>query len=428
VTSRTDDRVAPLFWVKVGPPSKTGPAQPSGGEQVDQSVRITSLKFEDDEAKPDKLTLVVDNYDLAALDSSLWRKGNIIEFQYGYPGRMSPQRTAVIQTVKGFLKLTVEAQSGDVIMNRKPDVSRVWKDVKRSDVVREIVKAYGYADDQLDIEDTVVVVPQVTQGPFTDYQIIQQLKWREGFEFWVDFAGVHFKKRVKDRPPIKVYTYFTEPGRGEMLGEPTIEDDISAGRKKVGAIVVRGTDPLTNERFEVRADNSTAQGRTALMPTQTVHELLDGSSGESTGEMKSIEGNGSEIVAPTTETTKAGAERQAKAHFEKVQMRAVKMGFSAIGDPGVQAKCVIRIEGIGKTYSGLWYARSVTHELSATNEAYKMSLKVSTDGVNGGTGGGAGPANPIGPPTAATQNPNTTGDAVPPDNLPLTEDSGEALQ
>lgn len=383
---------APAVYVRVGPPGAGGASLADVTSQVDESARVQSLRFEDDEQKPAKLTLTIDNFDLVHLDVPLWRNGNVVEFQFGYVGEMSPPRTAVIQSVKGFTKLTVEAQGNDSMMNRRTREDRVFESVKRSDVVRQILREYGYTDDQLRIEDTVVVHPQITQGPATDYDFIRQLAWREGFEFFIDFDGAHFHKRELGQRPIKTYRWFTDPKAGELLSV-NIDEDLSGPQRKAGAVVMRGRDPMTKETFEVRADNDTVQRKT-LMPVMAVVGATAGAVGAgagSTAQKALLAATGVELLVPAAELTRAAAERQAAAHFEKVQMRATKLTLSVRGEPNLIAKSVIAVEGIGQTYSGRYYVRSVTHELQPGGEVYRCSVKASSDGrADAGSGVGVG--------------------------------------
>jgi phage protein D len=397
----------PAVYIRVGPPAPGAGGRADGAKLVDETVRILSLRFEDDEQKPDKLMLSIDNYDLSHLNSSLWKEGNVIEFQYGYVGRMSPPRTAVIQKVNGFTRLNVEAQSADVLMNRLARPERVFKQMKRSDVVREIVKAYGYSDDQLRIEDSGDVLEQITQGPFTDYQLIRQLAWKQGWEFWIDSAGVHFGKRPLDRTPSKTLRYFTEPGKGELLGEPSIELDVSPGQQKVGAVTMRGRDPVTGKPFEVRADDASTTDRTVLQPSRTVQEVLVvDAAGQVTTRTEPGVVNGTELVTPTTETTEAGAQKQATAHYAKLQMRAIKLGVPLRGDPNFAAKTVFRMEAIG-AYSGLYYARNVVSDVNP-GAVFRQAVKATTDGRGSGAGGGPGGA-PANPPASGNPNPGGGG-------------------
>ena len=253
------DRSAPTFWVAV--------RGPGSADAVDvPRRRILSLSFEDEETKADKLVLTIDNYDLSQFDSPAWQPGNAVIFQFGYPGAMSPVREAKIQQVKGFNPLTVEAHGEESSMNKRPRTDKMWENTKRSDVVREILQGYGFADIQLFIQDTQQALEQITQGGLTDLQLLRSLAQREGFEFYVDHDGVHFHPRKLDQPPIRTWVYFTDPGRGDILSVNT-EDDRKPG--KPGAIVAQGRDPITKESFEVKVDGTTST-MPALAPERTV--------------------------------------------------------------------------------------------------------------------------------------------------------------
>lgn len=396
----SNEHTAPGFFLRVGPPTLAGGGYRATSEDLVQlDAKVLSLKFEDDEQKPDKLTITVDNHDLRLLDTDLLAKGNVIAFQFGYPGRTSPARTAVIQSVKGFQLLTVEAHSDEVTMNRVARPDRVLRNMTRSEAVRTILKEHGYSEDvvRFDIEDTKEVRDTITQGPQTDFQFIRELAQREGFEFYVDFDGVHFHRRRLDQKPIKTYRYFTERGRGEVL-TVSIDDDIAPERRKAGAITMVGSNPDTGQRFAVRVDNTTIGGHPTLMPTLTVHEAKI-----EDPQAKAHRTSGSELVLRTSEKTEEAAKRQAEAWWRKLQLRAVKLTLGVVGDPNMVAKSVVRVEGIGQRFSGLYYVRTVVHELNPS-APYRMTLKLSTDGHNMATGGGE-LGTPPGPAASGTQNP-----------------------
>jgi hypothetical protein len=373
------DRAAPRFYVRV---------RVGGAEPVEVGDGITGFRFEDDETKTDKLTLSVNNYDCAALDGPLWVPDNVVEFQFGYPGRMSPPREAVIQKVTGFATLQVECDSKDSLMNRRQRTDRTWLNVKRSAVVREIVGGYGFTDDLLHIEDTELVVPSVTQARMTDLQLIKSLAAREGFEFFVDFDGVHFHKRNTKQKPIRTLTYFADPGLGDITNA-SMEVEKRAG--KPGAVTLAGKDAVTGEPFKVTADNqSTAGERTALAshtevagPDDQVVESIDAFGNSSTtvssGVATSTTPSQQELVAPTSEASAAAAQRVANGAYEKQQLRGATLTFTTVLDPLLFAKATLRIEGVGKKLSGNWYVKHVVHDVYAAT----TSLKLAREGLNG---------------------------------------------
>lgn len=371
------ERSAPRFYVSIRAPGATS------AEPVDVSESVTSFSFEDDEAKTDKLTMTVDNYDLSAIEGDLWVTDNIVEFQFGYPGAMSPPREAVIVKVTGFNPLKIEADSKDCLMNRIQRTSKSWEKVKRSDVVKEIVKGYGYDDDKLHIVDTKLVIDHITQGRMTDLQLIKSLAVREGFEFFIDFDGVHFHKRSTKDKPHKTLIYFTDPGEGDILN---IEIELDK-RAKHGGIRLEGRDGTTGDPFSVRADNTTTPDRSGLADNIGLHgeeaktiEAVDGVTGQTyEATPADVKDSAQELVGQTSETSEAAAQRLANGLFQKQQLRAAHLTVHVVLDALLFAKAVVEIQGIGTKLSGNWYVKNAKHDVETGLTVFKCSR----DGLNG---------------------------------------------
>lgn len=362
------DLSSPGFYVSVlAAGSSTEERAPEG--------RVISLSFEDDEKKPDKLTLSIDNYDLTQFESPLWQPTNVVIFQYGYPGAMSPPRRMKIQKVKGFNPLTVEALGDEAEMNKiRGDGTERWTQKKRSEIVREIAAKYGFKPEQMHITDTEIILPQVTKGVMTDLQLLRSLAEREQFEFYVDHDGIHFHPQNSGQAPLRKITYFTD-GTGIIEGYPTLDDDRAPG--KPGGFVLKGRNQMTKESFTVRGDDSTSSSRTALAPERTAFTGYDDSAPPAGAQL---------WTAPTTELTKESAERLARGAYTRQQLKSVGLTLPCRGDASVAAKSVLEIDGLRATLSGLYYVTNAKHDLGA---GYKMTLKVRRDGRGaGGAGGG----------------------------------------
>ncbi|NUP12877.1 MAG: hypothetical protein HOW73_43110 [Polyangiaceae bacterium] len=365
----------PGYIISVGPPGGTP-------ERVDD-VRVLSLTFEDDESKADKLTLLIDNYDLSQFHSPRWRKGNIIYFQFGYIGNLSPPREATIQKRKGKNPMTVEAQGKEAQLNKIHKV-RTFEQMKRSDIARKIAKEYGVRDEQLHIEDTELVLEQMVQASMTDLQMLRDMANREGFQVYFDYDGFHFHRRKLADPPVHVLTYFIDQEGGDLL-DFNIEDDGKAGNQ--GGVVLQGRDPLTKEDIDERADRSTESDRPTL---GSVIDVIDAKTATSkdvvaTTDVAQARAIAQEVVMPSTETTKAATRRQATGVFLDKQLSALKLTTPCIGDPKFEAKKVAELRGIGQELSGRYYATNAKHELK---DDYKMTVTWKRDAKTGGSGGG----------------------------------------
>lgn len=351
-------RTEPVFYVTVKP-------EGAGAERVDLSERVLSFTFEDSEKKADKLVLTVDNWDLSNFDDPVWKKGNLLEVSWGYPGDMAPAREVVIQKVTGFQVLNVEGHAKSVLMNKLARC-RTFENKKRSDVVREIAQENGYGGSLQDIEDTGAVLPVITQARMTDAQFLRRLADREGFEFYVDFDGLHFHQRRLGQRPVRVLRWYTAPEVGEVISL-NIENDVTA---KPGAVRVRGRDPLTRRDIDERGSNSTTS-RDSLAP---VIEIVDPETGSTRLERRNV----SEEVRSSAEPSAVTARREADARFRRAQHTTVELSATVLGDPSLLAKTVVEFQGISQRLSGKYYVKEAKHKIDSSG--FTVELKCIRDG------------------------------------------------
>lgn len=351
-------RTEPVFYAKV---------QPEGGsaERVDLSERVLSFSFEDSEKKADKLVLTVDNWDLKNFDDPVWRKGNILEVAWGYPGEMAPAREVVIQKVTGFQTLSVEGHAKSVLMN-KTVRCRTFENLSRADVVRKLAQENGYGSSLQDIEDTEAVLPVIAQARLTDAQFLKRLADREGFQFYVDFDGLHFHQRRLGQRPVRTLRWYTPPEVGEVLSV-NIENDVTA---KPGAVRMRGRDPMTRRDIDERGTNATTP-RDTLAPTI---ELVDPETGSTRLERRNV----SEDVRSTPEATSATARREAQGRYRRAQHLTVELSATILGDPSLLAKTVVEFQGIGQRLSGKYYVKEAKHKIDGSG--YTVEVKCLRDG------------------------------------------------
>lgn len=353
-------RSEPVFYVKVAPEGGTS-------ERVDLSQKVLSFQFEDAEKKADKLVLTVDNWDLANFDDPVWRKGNILEVAWGYPGEMAPAREVVIQSVKGFQTLNIEGHAKSVLMN-KVARCRTFENKSRSDVARELAQENGYGASMQDIEDSGEVLPDITQARMTDAQFLRRLANQEGFEFYVDFDGFHFHQRRLGQRPVRVIRWYTAPEVGEVISI-SIENDVTA---KPGAVRVAGRDPMKRKDIDEKGSNSATKRDTL----GDVVELVD----PETGATRLAKRNVSEEVRPSADASAGTAKRQADAQFRRSQQTTVELSATVLGDPSLLAKTVVEFQGLGQRLSGKYYVKEAKHKIDGSG--YTVELKCLRDGTS----------------------------------------------
>lgn len=351
-------------------------------------VRLLSLRFTDDEKKMDTVVLTVDNRNLDQLDGDLWELGNRIAFQFGYPGHMSPIRQATITCVKGFQVLTIEADADEIVMGRVQRTERLWEGVRRSDVARELAREYGFSEAQIFVEDSPYTVESITQAGSNDHQLLRRLALADGYEFYIDHDGFHFKARDLDATPIRVLTYFADPGVGDIL---SLEMETDRKIAKPGKISAAGKDATTGQSFLVTADNASNADRTALVPTAAAvgpddEEGLafDVKTGQQfTVKVPRVKSEGVAVVAPSNEKTRDHAQQSVDAAYRQNALKGATLTMKIIGDPTLFAKKLIRLKGAGLKLSGNWYVTSASHALTGD---YTTTLKLGRDNLKGAAG------------------------------------------
>lgn len=364
------DRSGPIFYVKVSPRGRPG----EQSERIDVSTKVTSFSYEDDESKADKLMIEIDNYDLSEIDSGRWVEGQTLEVAWGYQGNLSPARSCVIKKVTpGPRKLKIEAHGEAVLMDR--DIrSKTFENMKRSEVVQEIALANGYGLDRLHIQGTEIRFDSIVQARMSDAQFLRHLANREGFEFFVDFDGLHWHERDLGQKPIREVTYFTDKA-GEII-DWSVEGNLT---NRASTVKTKGRDPIAKTDIEGEANNSTETGRNTL---GSVVISVDPRTGERSTN-PAVENTRHEEVQPTTETSADAAQREAAGRFKKSSVNSFKLKLKMVGDPGLVAKSVINVKGISERLSGRYYVSKVKHDLT---RGYQLDVLCKRDAASRGNG------------------------------------------
>ncbi len=369
---------AALAKAKATPAPPAPPPVPPTTD-IDLRGKILSFEYEEDEKKPDLLKLTINNQDLSAFDDEIWSKGTSLFVSWGYVGNTTPVREMIIQSVKGALQLTIEAHGKGTLMNKLAR-SRVFENMTRSAIVKQVAQENGYQKDEvLHIRDTEVVHPIVTQAKQTDAQFLKRLADIEGFEFFIDFDGLHWHPRDVGQKPTRLLMYYLPPEVGDVVSF-SIDNDVTA---KPGAIVLKGRDPLKKQDINAVGSNATTPRPTL----GTATEIVDPASGKATVEYNTA----SQDVRTTSQTDPAAVKKEADGQYTRTQQTAVQLTVNMVGDPAILAKTVVEVGGLGKRLSGNYYIKNAKTVINGSG--YSLALKTVTDsgGLHKNTGAGAKP-------------------------------------
>lgn len=326
------------------------------------------MSYEDEEAKADKLTLKIDNFDLSNFDEPLLAKGVTLEVQWGYPGNVTPMRTCVIQSVKGFQALTIEALDKGILM-AKDTKSRTFEKMTRSAVVAQIAKEEGYEHERVHIEDTVNVYETIVQARMSNALFMKTLAGKEGFEFYIDFDGLHWHRKNLGQKPLREFIWYG--GDGDLI-DLNVENDVTA---KPAAVVAKGRDPVKKENFEVKADDKNTQ-------RAGTGQILDAINPRDATTGDTLAPAGTASTNPTTEPNAAAAKATVDGQFRQAQITLVQITGKSIGDPSLVAKSIVKISGI-RSLSGNYYISTVKSTINASG--FSQEWKAKRDGKNAST-------------------------------------------
>lgn len=330
---------------------------PAEGQQVIRA-KIKQLVYEDNDDKADALRLTVDAFDLAYYNDPWIKGGDLLKVKFGYPGVLSPLIEGVVSKIKGSgSMLTIESNGKEYLFNRtvKP---RTFTNMRRSDVVREIVTAYGYGSNA-EIVDTEIVFPVIRQSKLTDHQMIVEMAKREGWVFYIDANGLYFGPRKLDGPVIRTID------RSDMYHPGfNVESDLFA---RPGTVTAKGRDPDKKKNFTATANNDTTKGAPVLSHTR---EVVD----EQTGATSFQKTAATATTVATTARTEADAKRQVAGIYQNGQLGAVKGSFSKEGE-WLPAKSIVQLTGIGAILVGKYYLTQVTHTVGDSSYSIKVQCR-----------------------------------------------------
>lgn len=390
------DLLGPLFLLKAG-----------NKLSEDIAADVTKFEFNDDEKKNAQLKLVVANRGLKYLDDDRFREGVNFEVRWGYVNDISDVFKAYIVRAKPVFPQdgvpTIEMVAFDVRreMNKRGQPKN-WGPVQSSDVAREIATRYGL---QADIEDSMDnrKNDRLQPASMTDIQYLQSLASPINFDCYVEGDTLHFHHKRYELSPSLVFWYYSD-ARGTLLDfSPEIDTSKPPGQGKTGADTKTGA---AHKKSATDADTGTKLGRVTINAgdakvgdVQNDPTVLVGIGEYPYGKTYSMVAdigamNKYYIEKATAEHDAKVAAIHAVADRQKVDMSAVKASATIVGTPRLKAKQNIRIEGVGRTYSGVWRVESVVHTISADNQTYVCKLKLTRNALNkpkdNSKGGGSG--------------------------------------
>lgn len=355
----------------------------------DVSPRVERFEYVDSVASLDaKLVLTVNNWDHYFFEHPAWLKGNLVRFFWGYPGRIQGPKYAVVDSVRGFSRLTITCLGSATLSNEQK--SHVWSNTTRAQIIATLVRQGRFPRVTKVAIDGGTPTPagvflatlaafratpivafsallrekprDFQQAACTAWQFALQLADDIGYELYVEDDALHFHSKELNQVPIRRYEWYT--GAGDFLD---FELQEWRAQDRAGAITVFGYDPVERKSIESTGSNATTQrdtlGKQGTVAQETVLKAERG--GSLVGSIRTI--------APHTDP--ASIKNTADAQFRGLEMGEIEATARVIGDPRLKKARLIKLAGVSQPLSGNYYIEEVAHQLDSSGYTCHMKLR-----------------------------------------------------
>ena len=324
---------------------------------TDVSSDITSLSVNDKMDAADECSITLSNRGLRWTESELFREGSDVEVKLGYhtdelQSVFSGEVTRLAPTFPdgGVPTLRVTAYGRFHRLTRSKRTRR-FDDAKDFEIAQEVAEGVDLASV---VEETATVRDYVLQRNQTDIEFLRELAERNHFVIRVIGNTLHFHKPHYDAAEACRLLW----GRDLKSFEPTLNT-----ANQVSRVIVRGWDPLAKEEIEGIAERGDQQVPRNL-----------GSGGPERAE--EAFGDSTQVVVDRSVGSVSEADELARAILNRTAETFITGRGSCVGRPEIQVDSVLRLEGLGRRFSGYYHVKSATHTL--TQSGYLTSFEVRT--------------------------------------------------
>ena len=327
---------------------------------LDAHADVISITVHEDIDAASMFALEMNNWDMVKrkitwADHDLFKEGNIVEIQMGYINQL----TKLMEGEITGLEPEFSAKNPPTLIVRGYDrrhrllrsrITRSFTQLKDSDIASQIAGEMGLT---AQTEDTGVTLDYILQHNQTNMEFLQDRAQRIGYEVMIKDNTLFFQSKQHNTG--EVLTLDLEGDLYEFY--PCLTTMGQAGK-----VTVRAWD---------RKDKKEIIGEAGVGDESTT---MDGSmSGPQAAEEAFDQADLSIVDRPVL--NQAEADRMAFGRFNDIALAFITGEGMCIGRTDLRAGTVIKIEGLGLRFSGLYYVTSVTHSFSPAR-GYRTAFAV----------------------------------------------------
>jgi phage protein D len=318
------------------------------GNDLPPAVRgeITRVVVEENLDSAGTFALELSNWDMDQQrvkwsDDDRFQPGGVVEIKLGYVESVT---TVMVGEITG-LELSFPAGARSLLTVRGYDRlhrfrrgrrTRSYLQVKDSDVARQIAGDLGLTPE---VEDSGEIHPYLLQANQTDIDFLLARARTIGYELLVEDRTLRFRKLKHDRGQVVSLNF--QHGLQTFYGYLSTADQATK-------VTVRGWDPQAKQAIVGQAQAGDVIG--TMQGSQVGPAAVESSFGTQT-----------RMVVDQPIATQNEADLLAKALLNDLALNYITGEGTAIGDPAIRAGAVIKLDGLGQRFSGLYYVTQAVH-------------------------------------------------------------------
>ena len=288
--------------------------------------------------------------------TDLFAFGTGVEVYMGYQADQEPTlmirgKITAVQTSfpsGGLPQITVSGYDLSYCMT-KGKKSRNWANKTDSDIVTQIAQEHGLT---ANVKDTRVQHPKTEQSQESDWQFIEKLADRNGYEIHVFDQELSFAPPANDKSAV----LSLEWGRGLLSFSPEINI-----AEQISKVEVRGWDVNSKKEIVGTATAGEEPGR-------------DSQARSGAEVIKAVCRDQGELKVRIPVFSQQEAKRRAEAILKKRSEMFVQGSGESIGLPEIRAQKNIELLGMGKPFDKTYYIEQSTHTINSSG--YRTTFKV----------------------------------------------------
>jgi phage protein D len=315
---------------------------------ADALAHVVSVSVDDQVALPSMFTLEMGGSDIQDEeipwidDEDLFAIGNVIEIKMGYADKLATLFKGELTAIEPDFafdrlpSLTVRGydRRHRLQLGRK---TKTFVQQKDSDIASQVASGAGLT---ADATDSTVVHDYVVQANQTDMDFLQERARRIQYEVAIDDKTLFFR-------PVK-----NDESEALTL---SMEDDLLEFYPRLTA---------SSQISEVKVMGWSPKEKKVLMGQAQVGDESSTMGGQKSGAqlVQSAFGDVKGIIVTNPFMTQAEADQMARARFNERVLKLIGGEGVCQGRTDLRSGTVIKIEGVGKRFSGQYYVTGVVHQ------------------------------------------------------------------